>query len=34
LPVHVLPSTSPADASRRYEQKLERWRLLEHLLAR
>jgi hypoxanthine-DNA glycosylase len=33
LPVHVLPSTSPAHASRRYEQKLERWRLLEQLLA-
>jgi len=33
LPLHVLPSTSPAHASLRFEQKLERWRLLEQLLA-
>ncbi len=33
LPLHLLPSTSPAHASLRYEQKLERWRLLEQLLA-
>jgi double-stranded uracil-DNA glycosylase len=26
LPVHALPSTSPAHASMRFEQKLERWR--------
>ena len=33
LPLHVLPSTSPAHASLRFAQKLERWRLLEDLLA-
>jgi double-stranded uracil-DNA glycosylase len=33
LPVHLLPSTSPAHASLRFESKLERWRLLERLLA-
>ena len=33
LPLHLLPSTSPAHASLRYAQKLQRWRLLEGLLA-
>ena len=33
LPLHLLPSTSPAHASLRFAQKLERWRLLEKLLA-
>jgi len=33
LPLHLLPSTSPALASLRFAQKLERWRLLERLLA-
>jgi hypoxanthine-DNA glycosylase len=32
LPVHRLPSTSPAYASLRYAQKLDRWRLLHELL--
>ena len=31
--LHLLPSTSPAHASLRFAQKLERWRLLEGLLA-
>ena len=33
LPLHLLPSTSPAHASLRFAQKLQRWRLLERLLA-
>lgn len=33
LPLHQLPSTSPAHASLRFAQKLDRWRLLENLLA-
>jgi hypoxanthine-DNA glycosylase len=33
LPLHLLPSTSPAHASLRFAQKLERWRVLENLLA-
>jgi G:T/U-mismatch repair DNA glycosylase len=33
LPLHVLPSTSPAHASLGFEPKLEHWRLLERLLA-
>ena len=33
LPLHLLPSTSPAHAMLRFSQKLERWRLLENLLA-
>ena len=33
LPLHLLPSPSPAHASLRFAQKLERWRLLENLLA-
>jgi TDG/mug DNA glycosylase family protein len=33
LPLHLLPSTSPAHASLRFAQKLARWRLLENLLA-
>ena len=33
LPLHVLPSTSPAHAALRFEQKLDRWRLLQQLLA-
>ena len=28
LPVHALPSTSPAHAAMRFEQKLERWRIV------
>ncbi len=32
LPLHRLPSTSPAHASLRYGQKLEHWRLLTTLL--
>lgn len=28
LPLHPLPSTSPAHAAMRYEQKLERWRIV------
>jgi hypoxanthine-DNA glycosylase len=34
LPLHLLPSTSPAHASLRFAQKLERWRVLESLLGR
>ena len=34
LPLHLLPSTSPAHASLRFAQKLERWRVLESLLER
>ena len=33
LPLHLLPSTSPAHASLRFAQKLARWRVLENLLA-
>ena len=33
LPLHLLPSTSPAHASLRFAQKLQRWRLLQELLA-
>jgi double-stranded uracil-DNA glycosylase len=33
LPLHVLPSTSPAHAALGFGPKLERWRLLEQLLA-
>jgi double-stranded uracil-DNA glycosylase len=33
LPLYLLPSTSPAHASLRWQQKLERWRLLERLLS-
>ncbi len=33
LPLHLLPSTSPAHASLRFAQKLERWRVLEGRLA-
>jgi hypoxanthine-DNA glycosylase len=33
LPLHLMPSTSPAHASLRFAQKLQRWRLLESLLA-
>jgi G:T/U-mismatch repair DNA glycosylase len=33
LPLHLLPSTSPAHASLRFAQKLQCWRLLEGLLA-
>ena len=33
LPLHLLPSTSPAHASLRFAQKLERWRVLDGLLA-
>jgi hypoxanthine-DNA glycosylase len=33
LPLHMLPSTSPAHASLGFGPKLERWRLLEQLLA-
>jgi double-stranded uracil-DNA glycosylase len=33
LPLHRLPSTSPAHASLRFTHKLERWRLLLELLA-
>lgn len=32
LPVHPLPSTSPAHATMRFEQKLERWRAITALL--
>jgi double-stranded uracil-DNA glycosylase len=34
LPLHLLPSTSPAHASLRFAQKLERWRVIESLLVR
>jgi len=34
LPLHLLPSTSPAHASLRFAQKLERWRVLEQLLSK
>jgi TDG/mug DNA glycosylase family protein len=34
LPLHPLPSTSPAHASLRFEQKLERWRHVEAVLER
>jgi TDG/mug DNA glycosylase family protein len=34
LPLHPLPSTSPAHASLRFEQKLERWRQVAEVLAR
>jgi hypoxanthine-DNA glycosylase len=34
LPLHLLPSTSPAHASLRWQQKLEQWRLLKRLLSR
>lgn len=33
LPLHRLPSTSPAHASLRFTHKLEHWRLLQELLA-
>jgi hypoxanthine-DNA glycosylase len=33
LPLHLLPSTSPAHASLRFEQKLERWRSVRDRLA-
>ena len=32
LPLHALPSTSPAHASLRFEQKLERWRCVAEVL--
>jgi TDG/mug DNA glycosylase family protein len=32
LPLHALPSTSPAHASLRFEQKLERWRQVAEVL--
>jgi hypoxanthine-DNA glycosylase len=32
LPLHPLPSTSPAHAAMRFEQKLERWRALAEVL--
>jgi TDG/mug DNA glycosylase family protein len=32
LPLHALPSTSPAHASLRFEQKLERWRQVAYVL--
>jgi G:T/U-mismatch repair DNA glycosylase len=31
LPLHRLPSTSPAHATLRFEQKLESWRILQTL---
>jgi TDG/mug DNA glycosylase family protein len=34
LPLHPLPSTSPAHASLRFEQKLERWRHVGAVLER
>lgn len=34
LPLHPLPSTSPAHASLRFAQKLERWRVVIDLLRR
>ena len=34
LPLHRLPSTSPAHASLRFGQKLEHWRLLTSLLGK
>jgi len=33
LPLHRLPSTSPAHATLRFAQKLEQWRVLTRLLA-
>lgn len=32
LPLHPLPSTSPAHAAMRYEQKLGRWRIVAEVL--
>ena len=33
LPLHALPSTSPAHASLRFEQKLERWKAVTTVLS-
>ena len=33
LPLHALPSTSPAHASLRFEQKLEQWRVVAEALS-